>query len=72
VGILHAHDDLVPKPLQEELVLWLTMMFEFDRSLLFFIISMKSLKIAAYTIPPDIFAQLKDAIKLIKFEGERC
>jgi len=72
VGLLHAHySGSVPTPSDQELVLWLALMFKFDRPLLFFVISIESLKIAAYTIPPDVFAQLKDAIKLMKFEVEK-
>lgn len=72
VGILHVHTSgSLPTPSEQELVLWLALMFKFERPLLFFIVSMESLKVAAYTVPPDVFAQLKDAIKLINFEDEK-
>lgn len=72
VGILHAHNSgSVPTPSEQELVLWLALMFKFERPLLFFVLSSESLKVGAYTVPPEVFAQLKDAIKLINFEGEK-
>jgi len=68
VGMLYTHKDSIPTPLEHELAYWISLMFKLDRPLLYFVISTESSKIAAYTIPPEIFVQLKDAIKLVTFE----
>ena len=72
LGLLYAHPrETEPLPKQQEIIAWLSLMFKLDRPLLFFVISIESLKIAAYTIPPNIFQELKNAIKLVRFEVKR-
>jgi hypothetical protein len=68
IGLLYVHRDSNPTPLEHELAYWISLMFKLNRPLLYFVISTESSKVAAYTIPPETFFQLKDAIKLVIFE----
>lgn len=69
VGLLHTHCEISqPTPSQQDRISWLSLMFEFNRPIYYFIISATSLQLAAYSIPPQAFYQLKEAIKFIPFE----
>jgi proteasome lid subunit RPN8/RPN11 len=69
IGMLHTHcGDSSPFPSQSDNIAWLSQMFEFNRPLVYYIVSADSLRCGAYSIPPQIFYQLKEAIKFIPFE----
>jgi proteasome lid subunit RPN8/RPN11 len=69
IGMLHTHcGDSQPVPSQADRITWLSAMFEFNRPLVYYIISANSLRVGAYSIPAETFYQLKDAIKFIPFE----
>ena len=70
VGALHTHPESEVKPSHWDRISWLTLMFEFDRPLGYFIINPNSLKLAGYTIPSQVFIQLKEAIKLVNDQVE--
>lgn len=69
IGMLHTHcGDSKPIPSQADRITWLSMMLEFNRPIIYYIISANTLQTGAYSIPPETFYQLKDAIKFIPFE----
>lgn len=68
VGICHTQLGDSLNPSHAERIAWLSLMLEFNRPLLYFMISADSLRLAAYSIPPKAFYKLKEAIKFIPFE----
>lgn len=68
IGILHAHSGETPIASSNKKVMWLSSMFEFNRPLLYFVLAADSLRLAAFSISPQTFYQLKEAIKFIPFE----
>ncbi len=67
IGILHTHPDSVKPSVQDRLA-WLTLMFEFDRPMIYYILQPESLKLSAYSIPLSTFSLLKESIQPIECE----
>jgi hypothetical protein len=67
VGFLRTHAGDTVQPLFQDRTAWLSLMFEFNRPMLYFILS-SSLKLGAYSVPIETFLQLKEAIRFIPSE----
>jgi proteasome lid subunit RPN8/RPN11 len=70
VGLCHTHCQDSVAPSVTDRTEWISSMLEFNRPLLYYIIAPNTLRVAAYTIPPQIFYQLKEAIKFVRFEAK--
>jgi hypothetical protein len=65
VGVLCTRVARSPvKPSQADKIAWLSIMFEFDRPLYYYIMS-ASLEVAAYSVPVQLFIPLKEAIRFL-------
>jgi proteasome lid subunit RPN8/RPN11 len=69
VGLLHTHPDSANPSTQDRLA-WLTLMFEFNRPLIYFILQLEPLRLAAYSIPLNLFMLLKESIRPIQYQIE--
>ena len=68
VGVAHTHvDDSPAKPSQADRLAWLSIMFEFNRPLYYYVIS-ASLEAGAYSIPVEVFLHLKESIRFLPVE----
>jgi hypothetical protein len=69
IGILHTHPETITPSIQDRLA-WLTLMFEFDRPLLYFILQLEPLRLAAYSVPSETLLLLKESIKFIECKSD--
>jgi hypothetical protein len=67
VGFLRTHCDERAELSLQERITWLSLAFEFNRPLTYFVMT-PALKLAAYSISFDAFLVLKDAIRFIPCE----
>jgi hypothetical protein len=67
VGFLRAHCDERPELSLQERIAWLSLVFEFNRPITYFVMT-PGLKLAAYSISLETFLLLKDAIRFIPCE----
>ena len=69
VGTAHSHPEGSSiQPSQQDRTAWLSLMFEFDRPLFYYIVSSDAHQISAYSISRDTFLLLKEAIRWIPFD----
>ena len=72
LGTAHSHTEGSPtQPSHLDRIAWLSLMFEFDRPLFYYIIIPDTLHVSAYSISStDAFLLLKESIKPIECEME--
>jgi len=65
VGVGHTHTDRTQlRPSHADKIHWLSLVFDFDRPLYYYIIS-GSLEVGGYSIPPNLFLLLKEAFRFL-------
>jgi len=67
IGFLHTHSGEKVDPSFQDRTTWLSLMFEFNRPIMYFILS-PSLRLSAYSVPVETFLQLREAIRFIPSE----